>query len=270
MKYANKEKAIQEIDEINAKSQSTLPLTLGKEQDKSIYCSNCGHNTLQKRLNCVRHHTTPELHTKDDGGKSRRVGFLLIMSLHCLYKCKMCYAPNYLIYEFTLGDSNIQDFVEFQRQVLEKGNFEDALYSNVYQYPVGNRRQYPNWVIDLPHELMRLLFEIYSAHEKGMQTLSAMGIRTIIDVFAVSKLGDIGGFAKKLKELKKQSHISETQYSVLKVITEVGNAASHRGLSPTKQQVESCIEALEAIFYFESRSDEFSEIGKTVPKRGKF
>lgn len=52
-------------------------------------------------------------------------------------------------------------------------------------------------------------------------------------------------FDAKLKELKSAGWIGDTEYEILKVVTDAGNAAAHRGWQPDDVQIFHLVQAME-------------------------
>lgn len=233
-----------------------------------LNCWSCEHDTLQSRLFYEKHYRVQEIFNKKESGKVDNKYYASILSTHSFYKCKKCSAPNYYVHEFWPPKENTEEAVScFFNEIEKTGSCDHEQLCGTYHFPTFNKHKIPEWTKALPKELMLLMWEIYASYSMALPTLCAMGIRAVIDIYAVSKVGDIGSFDKKLLEMKKTGHINQTQHSVLKVITEVGNASAHRGFRPTKDQVDSCLSALEAIFFFESQKDDFQEIKTLIPKR---
>jgi len=120
------------------------------------------------------------------------------------------------------------------------------------------------WSFDLPKDDLLLFFEVISAYEKGLFILALSGIRTLIDRYLVKKVGDIGGFERKLKEDK---HISKTQYEILNTIIEGGNASNHRGFRPEEEMVKTFLDVVEDIISLDYKTKQFNEFKEQIPKR---
>jgi hypothetical protein len=59
-----------------------------------------------------------------------------------------------------------------------------------------------------------------------------MGVRAILDMVLVDKVGDAGTFANKLKKLEEQGFVSRKNSEVLDAALDAGSAAAHRGYIP--------------------------------------
>jgi len=123
------------------------------------------------------------------------------------------------------------------------------------------------WSFDLPKDDLLLFFEVISAYEKGLFILALSGIRTLIDRYLVKKVGDIGGFERKLKKMLEDKHISKTQYEILNTIIEGGNASNHRGFRPEEEMVKTFLDVVEDIITLDYKTKQFNEFKEQIPKR---
>jgi len=233
-----------------------------------MHCWSCEHDTPQKRLILERYYRTPEIFNKKKGGEVKNRLYAEVLSTHAFFKCIKCSAPNYFIHEFwTPKENSDNEARKFFHDIEATGIYTQEHLYGVYHYPNFKKQKAPEWTKDLPEKIMLLMWEVYSSFNAALPALCAMGIRAVIDIYAVSKVGDIGGFKKKLNTLKRNGHLSDGQHSALEAITEVGNASAHRGFKPTKLQVETGLAALEAIFFFELQENKFKELKSSIPPR---
>ena len=137
-------------------------------------------------------------------------------------------------------------------------------------YPPDRRRACPDWAQDLPADCQVLLREIYNALSVDCRSLVAMGARAIIDLMLTDMLGDIGGFAHKLKTAVANGMLDATQHGVIADAIDAGHAASHRGFVPTFEQLEDVLViveyALKDRYVTQKASDRLKD---AVPKREK-
>jgi hypothetical protein len=83
-----------------------------------------------------------------------------------------------------------------------------------------------------------------------MPYLTAMGIRTAVDLALVESLGaDVGGFDQKLREMKSRGIIDEAERSMLSVVADAGSAAAHRGFVPNESELGTMLAILESVLY---------------------
>jgi len=123
-------------------------------------------------------------------------------------------------------------------------------------------------------EIRGLLSEIYSAMFSGNMRLALMGTRTVVDVALTDKLGDVGGFEKKLDDARAKGWITSLQRKVLAAVIDAGSAAAHRSHKPEKKQMELVLDVVEhliqLLYILEKNADEISkEIPGRAPKKTK-
>jgi len=116
------------------------------------------------------------------------------------------------------------------------GDVED----DVRYYPPAIVRDLPRWRFKLPLEMRKLLEEIYRSLDAENLRLPMMGARTLVDMMVLEKIGDVGGFKEKLKEVEKAGFVSSHNREALYAALEVGNAAAHRGHAATESEVQGC------------------------------
>ena len=112
-------------------------------------------------------------------------------------------------------------------------------------FPPPVSRHPPDWRYQLPHPVRTLLEEVYRSLDADSRALPMMGARTLVDMLMADKVGDIGSFAAKLKELEKQGFISTKNREVLEAALDAGSAAAHRGYSPTTKEVHAVMDIVE-------------------------
>ncbi len=101
-------------------------------------------------------------------------------------------------------------------------------------YPPAIFRNIPKWIDKLADEaLTRVFHEVYSALHNDSHVLALSGMRTLLDLAMTLKLGDVGGFAKKLTTMRESGFIGSQEYDLLSTVTDAGHAAIHRGLLPS-------------------------------------
>ncbi len=134
-------------------------------------------------------------------------------------------------------------------------------------YPPQVSRHLPSWRYELPGEMIGLLTEIYSALHADNRRLALMGARTIIDIFVVDKIGDIGTFKQKLQALVDKGYLASQQQSVLDVALEAGHAAAHRGYQPTSEVLDHVIDVVESLLQTYALETASNLVKKKIPPR---
>lgn len=119
-------------------------------------------------------------------------------------------------------------------------------------HPPHPVRQLPDWVSALPSEAAHigsLLEEVHAAFAANHFWLVAMGCRTLIDMFAVVRVGDVGGFEAKLDRLEREKFLSQKDRLVLKAALEVGHEATHRSTCPSPADNHRCLDIVENLLH---------------------
>lgn len=111
----------------------------------------------------------------------------------------------------------------------------------------GNQK--PDWIWEIARvdpQLHRILDETYMAYEAGLLILAAVGLRTAFDRATEALQIDPGHtLDEKIRKLKEQGFIGETEASTLGVVANAGSAAAHRAWSPTEAEFKPLLSALE-------------------------
>ncbi len=134
----------------------------------------------------------------------------------------------------------------------EWGKRPDGSFTAEY-WPTAISRPSPKWLPEVKQQdpiLQSLLVELYRALDEGLQTLAAIGARTVVD--RCSELLGIepsNGFDKKLDGLETGGHISMDERSALAVLTDAGSAAAHRGWRPDPKELEVLMTILEQFLH---------------------
>lgn len=64
-----------------------------------------------------------------------------------------------------------------------------------------------------------------------------MGLKALLDVYMVRKVGDSGTFKSKLEQLVRIRSLSAAQLQQIESALEAGSAAAHRGFDPSSETV---------------------------------
>jgi hypothetical protein len=116
--------------------------------------------------------------------------------------------------------------------------------------------------------MRELLEEIYKSLDAENLRLPMMGARTLVDMMILEKIGDVGGFKEKLKELEKEGFVSSRNREALYAALEVGNAAAHRGHAATASEVQAVMDIVETMLHAIYVFPELAQnLKKTTPPR---
>lgn len=95
-------------------------------------------------------------------------------------------------------------------------------------------------------QLARIMDEVYVAHEKQSLILASVGLRTAFDRATELLQIDAGhSLEDKVKKLRDEGYVGETEARILSVVVDAGNAAAHRGWAPTSTEFQDLLTALE-------------------------
>jgi hypothetical protein len=107
----------------------------------------------------------------------------------------------------------------------------------------------PPWHAQLGETFRKLYAEVYLTLNTGAVALPAMGLRAILDLALNDVLGDVGGFAEKLKRLVSGAIVTERRRQVIADVLEVGHAAMHRGYVPSAERVHEVLTIVEHVVH---------------------
>ena len=99
-----------------------------------------------------------------------------------------------------------------------------------------------------------------------------MGSRTLIDMFALERIGDTGGFSAKLARLQAEGYLSSRDVLLVQAAVEVGHEATHRNLRPTVQDCHAVLDIVEHLLQriaLDTRAVELTQnrtVGRRPPK----
>ena len=131
--------------------------------------------------------------------------------------------------------------------------WDNELVPRITYWPAPSKKESPEWVTswDLgDKDLSDLLESVYIALNNDLRILAAIGIRTAFD--RASELLGINPnkyFIEKLNELIEKGKIGKEEQEVLKVLTDAGSAAAHRGWKPSVKELDTMISIIESFLY---------------------
>ncbi len=204
---------------------------------------------------------------KSADGKVESRAWAVLFGAYQFGKCKKCLAPSLFVDEYWPRTESPEEAAAIKAAVLSDGECNDAIKAGSLVYPGFNHKPFPQWTHDLEETQMLLFWEVYSAIALGLRSLAMMGIRAIIDTYAARKVGDIGGFKKKLDTLLIQQHINKTQHEHLEAVIEAGNASGHRGHRPGTDDLKACLVVVEELLARERYGDAIQKIRAGTPAR---
>lgn len=124
----------------------------------------------------------------------------------------------------------------------------------VTTYPAPEKKsEKPDWVwkiAQIDPQLFAILNEMYQAYEHGAFILAAIGLRTAFDRTAeILKIHPLLPLEEKVKRLREEGFIGETESQTLGVVIDAGSAAAHRAWSPEHPEFQTLLITLEQFIY---------------------
>src|SRR5260221_8076924 len=175
------------------------------------HCYNCDKETIQDIL-FKEHEIGPrEIVFRNEEGDESQSVWEVVADIWIVSKCRGCEKINF---KHTLRRS------------------PDRETDQVFHFPQKPIRQVPNWIVKLPMKYVEILQEIYISINERLFILSLTGIRTLLDIYIVNKVGDVGTFKQKLDKLVTNGVITLSKRTVLETTIDAGNASAHRGYKP--------------------------------------
>jgi hypothetical protein len=141
-------------------------------------------------------------------------------------------------------------------------------------WPAPSRRSEPGWMFELSiadKKLYSLFKETYAALNNDARVLAAIGLRTIFDrVSEKFRVAVNLSFEAKLQALHAKGKIGRSELDSLKILTDAGSAAVHRGWKPTLSQLDTLMNVAESFAHRAFILDlEAKQLKKSIPKRKK-
>lgn len=187
---------------------------------------------------------------------------------HKLLECRGCNT----VFYFKLSTNDLN----YVHQYIHGNMTHSELEEFVITFPLPEKEDIrPYWFGTLYYkdpQLHTVMDEMYTAYTHKSFILASIALRTtfdrVIDILSVDSALSFNG---KLAELVKKNMVLEKEKENLAVIVDAGNAAAHRGWSPTEEIFKSLLAVMEnfvrrAIFPDESLSPVRNEI-PAKPKR---
>lgn len=202
-----------------------------------IHCNCCLHQTK---------HSILAEHKHEEKGPEEEWGYLWWETKYTLFTCCGCESVT-LRRHHTFSEWEGQSEIEF--------------------YPPQVSRQLPKWHDELPCEIDELLSEIYTALHSNSRRLALMGVRTVIDMFVLDKIGDVGTFRQKLQALVDGGYLGSQQRDILNVALEAGNAAAHRGYKPSSEVLSHAIDVVESLLQSYALEKVSNSVKEKIPFR---
>ena len=111
--------------------------------------------------------------------------------------------------------------------------------------------------------------EVYSALQNNQPHLAAMGVRAVLELAMIDKIGgDRRRFDDNLDALYNQGHVSLLMRERLASVLDVGSATIHRGHTPSNDDLSILVDIIESLYIHEADVKRLAE--RTPPRPPKF
>lgn len=163
---------------------------------------------------------------------------------HRLLECRGCETVFY-----QCGKSNSEDW-DVRRHPFT-GEDEAFHPVTVITFPSAEKtpKEWPDWLLQqhrIEPRLSAILYEMYIARDSGSYILASIGLRTAFD--RASELLGVApeeSFASKVNSLLSAGFVGQSEADALSVVADAGSAAAHRGWSPSEEEFDALLMALE-------------------------
>ena len=218
-----------------------------RRANSKIFCYKCKGETHQKCLFEKGEITPPtEIVAFDEHGQRQGSAWTIEARIWKLSQCQGCEVINLNVY------------------TRYNPSEDDVL---IHHFPTKDFRPFPTWATHLRRDYLELVCEIYQSLNTGSIRLPLMGARTLLDMYIVEKVGDVGTFKNKLQKLVDDIYISDSSKDLLEIALEYGHAAIHRNYQPDKDEINGVLDIIENLLHTEALKDKTKDLKKNAPKR---
>ena len=127
----------------------------------------------------------------------------------------------------------------------------------------------PEWYDYLGDTQKALILEIDSALSNKLEALPTIGLRTLLETIMVEKIGDIGGFAKKVKRFTEEGYVTPKMTEALSHVLDAGSASAHRAYFPSRENLITCVELVKHLMHgIYILRPSIEKVADNTPKRG--
>ena len=132
---------------------------------------------------------------------------------------------------------------------------EPKIRLNVMTYPLDTEtnisiphepeRPLPNWIGGVPPDIRKVFLEVHAAFSDEHYWLVSAGVKMLIELFSVERIGRVGDFSTKLNRLHAEGFLSATELLLMRQIAEFGSGATERRLRPTERECTALLDITE-------------------------
>ena len=144
----------------------------------------------------------------------------------------------------------------------------------VFTYPLDDEtnisiphepaRPMPAWIAGIPSDMREVLVEIHAAFSEKHNWLVSSGVRTLIELFSVERIGRIGDIETKLKRLHAEGFISTKELLLMQQSAEFGSAATERRQRPTDRECTVLLDMAEHLLQKLTFGNHAETLGRVV------
>lgn len=184
---------------------------------------------------------------------------------HRLLKCLGCET---IFYWRSSWDSENWD-----GRILADGREEIYHPITISTFPMPEKTSgRPDWiwnVSSIDPQLASILTQTYDAYDAGAFILASVGLRTALDrTTEFLKIDPALSLENKVKSLRDNGFVGETEANILATVANAGSAAAHRGWSPGGTEFRTLLTALEQFIARAVVSGKSAlEIAEKIPPR---
>ncbi len=140
-------------------------------------------------------------------------------------------------------------------------------------FPQETNGGVPEWYDQLDDNKKALIREVDLALQSKLSVLPTIGLRTLLDMVMVEKLGDIGGFDAKLKKFELDGYVTRKQAESISFVLDAGNASAHRAYAPNEEDLVVCVAVvkhlMEGVFILQPKMENVKRNTPPRPPRKK-
>ncbi|WP_455564887.1 DUF4145 domain-containing protein [Akkermansia biwaensis] len=226
------------------------------KKTKKALCGTCG---IETNCETIVYDSNRSCDNYVDGTNPDEVILLVTKCLGC---------NKYTVSEVTRCDHNIEEdeygtwYIIPSIKILYPTDYNGSNITSREEFIKSFNKKIEKNDSCVPPKILLILRECLDAYKFGLNTLSTVGLRMIIDAICQEKENN-GEISKaKRDELLEKGHISKNQKKILEKIVDFGNDAAHQFKCLKNKDIESCLDAIESIL---NNIYHLQEINKKLP-----
>ena len=161
------------------------------------------------------------------------------------------------------------NFVNPSYQVASLENFhdwDDDINSVFFSKKCTSGK--PDWYELLDDTQKALILEIDNAISNNLEALPTIGLRTLLETIMVEKIGDSGGFNKKVESFTNAGYVTQKMAEALSHVLDAGNASAHRAYFPSREDLVTCVDLVKHLIHgIYILRPQVEKIANNTPKR---